>query len=107
MTADVTPGTLVLVNGRIRTGDARRPVADAMIVSGDRLSLVASSAEVRKFAGPDARVIDMRGAKVVAMPDPDGVLRRGARASFAVFAQTDETERFRMIDGEILLDELS
>ena len=41
------------------------------------------------------------------MPDPDGVLRRGARASFAVFAQTDESEKFRMIDGEILVDELS
>jgi len=107
VSADVTPGTLVLVNGRIRTGDPRRPVADAMIVSGDRLTLVASSAEVRKFAGPEARVIDMRGARVVAMPDPDGVLRRGARASFAVFAQTDETERFRMIDGEILLDEFA
>ena len=101
------PGALVLVNGRIRTGDARRPVADAMIVSGERLALVASSAEARKFAGADARVIDMRGARVVAMPDPDGVLRRGARASFAVFAQTDEREKFRMIDGEILLDELS
>ncbi|HYW49921.1 MAG TPA: hypothetical protein VE861_04900 [Gemmatimonadaceae bacterium] len=101
------PVAFALVNGRIRTGDPRRPVADALAVSGSTLTLVGSSAEVRKLAGGEARVIDMRGGIVIAVPDADAVFRRGARASFAVIAQTDETERFRMIDGEILLDELT
>lgn len=96
-----------LVNGRIRTGDPRRPVADALAVSGSTLALVGSSAEVRKLAGKEARVIDMRGGIVIAVPHADAVFRRGALASFAVIAQTDETERFRMIDGQILLDELA
>jgi hypothetical protein len=100
--ADVT---LALVNGRIRTGDPRRPVADAMAIAGARLALVGSSAEVRKFAGKAARVVDMRGGTVIAMPDSEAVLRRGAAASFAVFDSGTEFECFRMLDGEILLDE--
>ncbi len=102
--ADVT---LALVNGRIRTGDPRRPVADAMAVAGAVLALVGSSAEVRKFAGKGPRVIDMRGGTVIAMPDSDAVLRRGAAASFAVFDSGTEFEQFRMLDGVIVLDEFA
>lgn len=102
--ADVT---LTLVNGRIRTGDPRRPVADAMAIAGERLVLIGSSAEVRKFAGREPRVIDMKGATVVPLPDAESVLRRGARASFAVFDSGSEFERFRMLDGEIVLDEFA
>ena len=98
---------VALVNGRIRTGDPRRPVADGMAVSGSILALVGSSAEVRKLAGRDARVINLKGGIVLAVPDADAVFRRGAAASFAVLSQNDESECFRMIDGEILLDELS
>lgn len=96
--------TLVLVNGRIRTGDPRRPVADALAVAGAALALVGSSAEVRKFAGAGPRVIDMKGATVIALPDADAVLRRGAPASFAVFNSATEIEQFRMLQGEITLD---
>lgn len=97
--------TLALVNGRIRTGDPRRPVADAMAVAGAMLALVGSSAEVRKFVGTGPRVIDMRGGTVIAMPDSDAVLRRGAAASFAVYDSGTEMEQFRMLDGMIVLDE--
>ena len=96
--------TLALVNGRIRTGDPRRPVADALAVAGAMLALVGSSAEVRKFVGKGTRVVDMRGGTVIAMPDSDAVLRRGAAASFAVYDSGTEMEQFRMLDGEIVLD---
>ncbi|HEX5830760.1 MAG TPA: amidohydrolase family protein, partial [Gemmatimonadaceae bacterium] len=59
------PVTLAVVNARIWTGDARRPWADALAVRGERLALVGSSAEVRKLAGADARVIDAGGRLVV------------------------------------------
>lgn len=98
---------VALVNGRIRTGDPRRPVADAMAVSGAVLALVGSSAEVRKLAGRDARVINLKGGIVIAVPDADAVFRRGATASFIVLSQLDEMECFRMVDGAILLDALS
>jgi hypothetical protein len=102
--ADVT---LALVNGRIRTGDPRRPVADAMAIAGAALVLVGSSAEVRKFAGKGPRVIDMKGATVIAFPDAEAVLRRGSPASVAVFDSGTEFERFRMVDGGIVLDEFA
>ena len=99
--------TLALVNGRIRTGDPRRPVADALAIAGARLALVGTSAEVRKFVGKGPRVIDMKGGTVVAMPDSAAVLRRGAAASFAVFDSGTEFEQFRMLDGAIVLDEFA
>jgi hypothetical protein len=98
--------SLALVNGRIRTADPRRPVADALAVSGDVLALVGSSAEVRKLTNGDTRVIDLRGAVVLAVPD-GGVLRRGGAASFMVPADdADASPRFRMIDGVIAVDRL-
>jgi predicted amidohydrolase YtcJ len=57
--------TLAVVNARAWTGDARRPWADAIAVQGDRIVAVGSSAEVRKLAGAEARVIDARGMMVV------------------------------------------
>ena len=103
----MTPVTLALVNGRIRTNDPRRPVADAVAVAGDLLALVGSSAEVRKFAGSLARVIDLRGATL--SPDPaDAVLRRGASASLVVrSAEQDGRELLRMRDGHITTDRFS
>ena len=56
--------TLVVVNARIWTGDAKRPWADAIAVSGDRIAAIGSSAEVRKMSR-GARVIDARGQMVV------------------------------------------
>ncbi|HEX6629916.1 MAG TPA: amidohydrolase [Gemmatimonadaceae bacterium] len=59
------PVSLAIVNARVWTGDARRPWADAVAVRGDRIAAVGSSAEVRKLAGADARVIDAKGGMLV------------------------------------------
>jgi predicted amidohydrolase YtcJ len=59
------PITLAVVNARIWTGDTRRPWADGMAISGDRITTVGSSAEVRKLATSSARIIDARGMMVV------------------------------------------
>lgn len=57
--------TIAVVNARIWTGDARRPWADALAASRDRLSAVGSSAEVKKMVTSATRVIDAGGAMVV------------------------------------------
>ena len=57
--------TLAIVNARVWTGDARRPWADAVAISGDRITAVGSSAEIRKLATAGARVIDAKGAMVL------------------------------------------
>jgi predicted amidohydrolase YtcJ len=53
---------LAIVNARVWTGDPRRPWADAVLVRGERLAAVGSSAEIRKRAGSAVRVIDAKGA---------------------------------------------
>ena len=57
--------TLAVVNARAWTGDPRRPWADGIAVSGERIAAVGSSAEIRKRAGSGARVIDARGMMLV------------------------------------------
>src|SRR3954465_1888823 len=53
--------TLAIVNARVWTGDASRPWADAIAVTGSRITAVGSSAEVRKLASSSTRVIDAKG----------------------------------------------
>jgi predicted amidohydrolase YtcJ len=55
---------VVLVNGRVYTVDAQRPWAEALALTGDRISAVGTTAEVRKLVGPKTRSIDLRGAFV-------------------------------------------
>ncbi len=51
------------VNARIRTGDPRRPWADAMLVREGRVVAIGSSAELRKRAD-NVEVIDALGAEM-------------------------------------------
>lgn len=62
----------LIVNARIPTGDPYRPWADAMLLQGDQVIALGTSAALRKRA-PDARVIDVAGAEV----PPDGGPFRG------------------------------
>jgi hypothetical protein len=62
---DTAAVSLAVVNARVWTGNPRRPWADAVAVRGDRLAAVGSSAEVRKLAGPGARVVDAAGQFLV------------------------------------------
>jgi predicted amidohydrolase YtcJ len=56
--------TFVLANGRVWTGDAVRPAAEAIAISGSRITAVGSTADIRKIAG-GATVVDLAGAFVV------------------------------------------
>ena len=55
---------LAIVNARVWTGDARRPWADAVLVRGERIDAVGSSAEVKKRAGASVKTLDARGMMV-------------------------------------------
>ena len=56
--------SLVLVNGRVWTGDRTRPEAEAVAIAGDRVAAVGSSAEIKAHARPGTDVIDLGGAFV-------------------------------------------
>jgi predicted amidohydrolase YtcJ len=56
--------TLALVNGRVWTGSASQPEAEAVAIAGDRIAAVGTTAEIRARAG-GAEVIDLAGAFLV------------------------------------------
>ncbi len=57
---------LILLNGKIWTGNARQqPEAEAIACLGPRIVAVGTSAQIRKLAGVSTRVIDLKGRRVV------------------------------------------
>jgi imidazolonepropionase-like amidohydrolase len=83
--ASPTASMLVVVNARVRTGDPRRPVADAVLVRDGDVVAVGSSAELRKRAGSSAEVIDARGWAVTSRHGA-GLLVPGGAADLLVVA---------------------
>ena len=64
--SSVGPTTsLAIVNARVWTGDPRRPWADAVAITGDRIGAVGSSAEVMKTVSEATRVVDAKGQMLV------------------------------------------
>ena len=60
------PADLVLQNGRVFTVDPNNPLAEAVAVTGNRITAVGSDSEIGKFIAPGAtRVIDLGGKFVV------------------------------------------
>lgn len=58
-----SPPPVLVTNGRIATGDRRRPWAEAVLVVGGVVGFVGSAAEGRKRAR-DARVVDVGRAEL-------------------------------------------
>ncbi len=59
------PTRLLLVNGKIWTGDPQHRFVQAVAVEGNRIVAVGSSDEVRKSSSSDAQVIDLHGRLAV------------------------------------------
>lgn len=62
-----TPGTneTVLTADAIHTMDGRRPVAEAILIRGDRVVASGTSSEIRAAAAASARSVDLPGASVI------------------------------------------
>jgi len=56
---------LVLLNGRVWTGDKSRPQAQAVACRLGRIVAVGSTEEIRAWVGADAEVVDLKGQRVV------------------------------------------
>ena len=63
--APAGPADLVLYNGKIFTASDAKPWAQAILIRGDRIFLVGTTAEVRSSASKGARSIDLEGRVVV------------------------------------------
>ncbi len=60
-----SPPDRILVNAIVHTMDDGRPRAEAVAMSGGRISGVGSTAEILAMKGPKTEVIDLNGATVV------------------------------------------
>lgn len=56
---------LIAVNGRITTVNETQPEAEAVAVLNGRIIAVGGSNEIQALAGPQTRIIDLRGRRVV------------------------------------------
>ncbi|OBJ44793.1 hypothetical protein A5630_15405 [Mycolicibacterium mucogenicum] len=61
----VQPTDLAIVNGVVRTVDARDTVAEAVLIQGGRFAAIGSASDIRALAGPDTTVYDAEGRTVV------------------------------------------
>src|SRR6476660_4818025 len=59
------PADLVLTNGRIVTVDDSMPEAQAIAVTGDRITALGSSADMKRYVGANTKVIDVKGQLVM------------------------------------------
>ena len=59
------PADLVIRGGKIITLSQERPVAEALAVSGGRITSLGTTAEINSFVGPETRVIELDGALAV------------------------------------------
>jgi predicted amidohydrolase YtcJ len=55
----------ILVNGKIVTVDAQSSVREAIAIRDGRVAALGSSADMRKLAGPQTRVVDLQGRTVI------------------------------------------
>lgn len=102
-----------IVNARVWTGDPERPWADAVLVRGDTILAVGSSAELRKRADAGATVIDARGMMVLPYA-ASGRLEAGLPASLVIVERPpnadpsdqviDETVVFSLVNGLVVVD---
>lgn len=59
------PAQLVLVGGKIATGDAARPEVEALAARGGRVVAIGREAEIAPYVGPATRVVHLEGRRAV------------------------------------------
>lgn len=57
--------SLILVHGKIWTENPAQPEAEAVAVSGDRIVAVGTSAQMLRLAGPQTKIIDLHGRRML------------------------------------------
>ncbi len=63
--AQPAPPDMVLFNGTVRTVDQAFSTAEAVAVTGNRITAVGTNARLRALAGPATRLVDLGGATLV------------------------------------------
>jgi predicted amidohydrolase YtcJ len=56
---------MILINGKVLTGDARFSIQQALAVRDGKIAAVGTNAEIRKAAGPATRTVDLGGRTMI------------------------------------------
>ena len=65
LAAQTRPADAIYINGKVVTVDPRFSIVEAFAVTGEKFSAVGKTAEIRKLAGPNTRIIDLGGKTVI------------------------------------------
>jgi predicted amidohydrolase YtcJ len=110
------PPDLVVLHGRVFTGDASKKWAEAVAIRGDRITAVGTTAEIEAMAAPSTRRVDAEGRLVIPglndahthLPFRPASIPLGAPISAswedvraAIVGATDETSADVWISGDI------
>ena len=60
-----TSTRLLLINGKIWTGNPKQPEAEAVAIAGNRIAAVGSTSEILNLKQPETPVIDLEGKRVL------------------------------------------
>jgi len=55
----------VLLNGHIYTANSKKPWAEAIAITGDKIDAVGSNGEIARYRTPNAKVVDLQGKTVI------------------------------------------
>src|SRR5262245_50117707 len=64
-TAEAGQPDLILAGAKVLTADPRQPTAEAIALEGERIRGVGRTEDVRRLAGPQTRIVDLRGRTVI------------------------------------------
>ena len=59
------PADLAFRNGQVYTASARQPRVQAVAVKGNKIVYVGNNGGLRRFVGPNTRIVDLRGATML------------------------------------------
>jgi hypothetical protein len=62
---DMPHTDLLLINGNIYTGDVKSPRVQALAIRGETIVATGTTADVKRYAGPRTRVLDLHGLFVM------------------------------------------
>jgi len=104
-TSEAQP-SLAIVNARVWTNDPRRPWAEAVLVRDGRVLALGSTAELRKRAGAEVRVVDA-GRRMVVSSKPGGRIDQGDPADLVVVDDLVSLVPLPELDERSIMLELS
>lgn len=91
---------LILINGRIWTGDAKNSWATAVAVKGDRIIAVGSDASIKKFSRRSTKIEDLGGRFV--MPGVNDSHTHFLSAALGMY-QVDLTDARNLADAQAMV----